>query len=264
MAVSKLIERAFNWLNANQLKDHLPFVVLVPTILGGIWQIWELKRISVGFIRFFSITQLLSDGLLILFILFFIWLFFLIGSSMVHVRNREAKEKIIDFHKRARRNVYFIFLIAVLFTVTPLFFSGEYFLLEFLVVVFSVGLTVSSIRTLLIQGGLNLFLRRLGRRGNNQLMVSLIKMLLTGSLIFSFILIVNLANKFHESYALPSNFENTKSLKKYVSRKKEIDLKHIEILYFNDRYIFIKTGYLDEILVLEISNLYSEDVLFQD
>lgn len=52
-----------------QLKDNLSVILLVPTILGGIWQLLELSSISASFIRFFSFTQLIADGLLILFVL---------------------------------------------------------------------------------------------------------------------------------------------------------------------------------------------------
>jgi len=53
------------------IKDNISIIILVPTFLGGMWQIIELASIGTPFIRFFSASQLVSDGLLILFI--FAW-----------------------------------------------------------------------------------------------------------------------------------------------------------------------------------------------
>jgi hypothetical protein len=50
----------------NNIKDNLPMIALVPTILGGIWQLYKLGSISVSMISFFSVSQLISDGIIIL------------------------------------------------------------------------------------------------------------------------------------------------------------------------------------------------------
>ena len=57
------------------IKSNLALIILVPTMLGGIWQLLELLNISPSFIRFFSVSQLIPDGLLILFILLIIYTF---------------------------------------------------------------------------------------------------------------------------------------------------------------------------------------------
>ncbi len=40
------------------IKSNLALIILVPTMLGGIWQLLELINISLSFIRFFSVSQL--------------------------------------------------------------------------------------------------------------------------------------------------------------------------------------------------------------
>lgn len=49
--------------------ENLTVILLVPTLLGGLWQLAELASIGVPYIRFFSVSQMVSDGLLMLFIL---------------------------------------------------------------------------------------------------------------------------------------------------------------------------------------------------
>lgn len=64
---------------------HLSLILLVPAILGGIWQIIELSQMSFSYIRFFSASQVLADGLLLLLMLvFFAGTFFF--TYMLHYR----------------------------------------------------------------------------------------------------------------------------------------------------------------------------------
>ena len=49
------------------LKDYLSLIAIIPLLLGGIWQIFLLASISSSYIRFFSVSQQLADGVLILF-----------------------------------------------------------------------------------------------------------------------------------------------------------------------------------------------------
>ena len=56
------------------IQDNLAIVILLPTILGGLWQLIELSLLSFSFVRFFSVTQLLPDGLIILSMLFLLYI----------------------------------------------------------------------------------------------------------------------------------------------------------------------------------------------
>lgn len=47
----------------NRIKDNLSMIVLLPTLLGGAWQLFELSSISTSFVRFFSVGQLIGDGI---------------------------------------------------------------------------------------------------------------------------------------------------------------------------------------------------------
>lgn len=56
------------------IKENLSLIVVVPAFIGGLWQSIELMSISTPYIRFFSVSQIIPDGILIL-------LFFLTASS---------------------------------------------------------------------------------------------------------------------------------------------------------------------------------------
>src|SRR5688572_10530525 len=56
-------EITYDW-----IKENISVLVLAPTIVGGLWQLLELAFIDIAYIRFFSISQLVPDGILILLI----------------------------------------------------------------------------------------------------------------------------------------------------------------------------------------------------
>ena len=59
--IFNLVKRGIRYLS-----KHLSLVLLIPALLGGIWQIIELSQMSFSYVRFFSPSQVLADGLLIL------------------------------------------------------------------------------------------------------------------------------------------------------------------------------------------------------
>lgn len=51
------------------LKDHLSLIAAIPLILGGLWQAVGLGTMSVSYLRFFSVTKLIADGIIILLVI---------------------------------------------------------------------------------------------------------------------------------------------------------------------------------------------------
>lgn len=70
------------------IKDNLSLIILVPAILGGLWQLLELASIGIPYIRFFSVSQIVSDGLLILFMAITI---FILIRLMMYGEKRESE-----------------------------------------------------------------------------------------------------------------------------------------------------------------------------
>jgi len=78
--VFNLLKQAFRYLS-----KHLSLVLLIPALLGGIWQIIELSQMSFSYVRFFSPSQVLADGLLILILLiFFVGTFFFLYNRYIN------------------------------------------------------------------------------------------------------------------------------------------------------------------------------------
>ncbi|MDC4645939.1 hypothetical protein OHV73_19020, partial [Acinetobacter baumannii] len=66
-----------------QLKENLPIILIIPTSLGGIWQLLELSNLGIPYIRFFSVTQLLPDGLVIIFMTLAL-MFFMMNPASIY------------------------------------------------------------------------------------------------------------------------------------------------------------------------------------
>ena len=77
------------------IRDNLSVFIFFPTLLGGFWQIIQLSDISLSYIRFFSLTQLIPDGLTVLIILllmsvmgiFFVYIFQKIVVDFLELKN---------------------------------------------------------------------------------------------------------------------------------------------------------------------------------
>lgn len=50
-------------------------IIIIPTLLGGIWQAIELWSLGMPYIRFFSTSQLIPDGLIIIFMIIVLYIY---------------------------------------------------------------------------------------------------------------------------------------------------------------------------------------------
>ena len=91
----------------DKIKNHLPMILLLPPILGGLWQLVELSKMSVSFIRFFSPTQLLPDGLLILFIAISFYISFKLARGY-KIRLQRKVIQVGTDKPKGKMNTYFL------------------------------------------------------------------------------------------------------------------------------------------------------------
>ncbi|MFC3901362.1 hypothetical protein SAMN05421749_10114 [Acinetobacter marinus] len=108
------------------IKENLSLIILIPTILGGIYQVLNiLTIIGLPYIRFFSISQVVPDGLMILvslcvsLLIFFIFKFYING----YFNKRNGK---IDQVFRNTLKTSLMYIIGSLIFIS-LLFVGKYF-----------------------------------------------------------------------------------------------------------------------------------------
>ena len=83
-----------------KINEYLGLFIVVPAVLGGLWQILELSYLSPSFIRFFSVTQVASDGLLVMVIVFVISVPILLLTFRVRKAENIDDKKIESENKR--------------------------------------------------------------------------------------------------------------------------------------------------------------------
>jgi hypothetical protein len=233
------------------LKDYVSVIILIPVLLGGIWQIVALSCMSFSFIRFFSGTQLVADGLLILIIIAM--------SIIVTIYYRKVAADFSEQRGLSESGLAFV-------KKYPILSMSLYFLLAiafFLLFKYTIVLSTESLPkanpfvlslikfvfiSLVIYFGLFVGWKATFQDKNK--LAGYIFAIGVVFLVFNFSLV---AIEFHKKFFLPNNLVNVKPIEK--SLKKEYKVKKVELVYFNDKYLFYRIGSTELIKIIAFDKL---------
>ncbi len=239
------------------IKDNISTFTIIPLVLGGIWQIISLSSISLSYIRFFSISQQLADGLLILTIFIFIYVAYMIGLKLV------SSKPILDDSEGWKK--YVIYQILTYGFAGALFiFGAKNFLIElyekrifnlsnlclFIITFITISICVVKVLNAAL---FPIFKKEIIPLTLNDLIeVDNYRLILVIILVIS-IFFLNVAIDFHKNYAIPNNSINVENLlTKYVNERKGLKRENVKIIYMNDKYIFVENGSKIEILKFDL------------
>jgi len=225
-------------------KENLAIIILAPTLLGGFWQTAELAYVGAPYIRFFSVSQLAADGLLMLFLLFMIGLMTVIPlRDMLQMpKPNPVKPPLRDSLQRL--SILTACLVAFYFFYLQSFFkkinpNGRLSTLEFCLMAFGIVFTFIFLRSIL-----NIFFEMIGKEKITQIVkhrwLGPIVVGICGTLFLTILSgMIRIVPWLHGSYLLPENFRNNA----YIGCKIEKNnpgKKAFHIQYFNDKYIFVE------------------------
>jgi hypothetical protein len=217
------------------LKEYLSILIIVPAFIGGIWQAIELMTIYYSYIRFFSISQIVPDGIVVImsiivfsFIIFLIYLIELIdGESKqeyaIRVNNSEK------FIKRNESTFIFIFLYISVMVFPFIFISFETPTLKDLRFL---ALMMFFITYYLNDSLAKSYYSALDKNKKYYKYCNLLLLVYYSTYIFFFSVCI------HHTFLLPRDNINIEQVKKDVANK--FPNTNQQLLYFNDKYIFIK------------------------
>jgi hypothetical protein len=204
----------------NFIKENLSLFILVPTILGGLLQIIQIFLISPALLRFFSLSQLVIDGLFV--IIYFATVIFL--PYYFAKRTMRFSKKI----SRDQRNfLMIIFYILVVFCIIiNLVYQEDFkvnplsdFLFEiFTFYIYGCGFFIDFPETNMSEE------LKFRIQGINLKMIIL---LVSYGIIFSFFAFIQISNT--------TPIDNFVVLEKKFEKDGEVKL-----LYFNDKYVFLQ------------------------
>ncbi|MGJ0362865.1 hypothetical protein NG776_02620 [Aliarcobacter cryaerophilus] len=215
-------------------KEYLSFIILIPALLGGFWQAFALITISIPYIRFFSASQVLADGLLIILICIPLYVTFILFEAIYSgIKNRNSTKnsnKILTVVSNILGlAAYFIAAYFIFFS-----FSEEitnYTYIGYLVLISNIFIFLLILLVIFT----NLFIK---------IVENVFKFYKTKKNTYSIVLIIFLLLLFHKINFMPKNLENLNNLPKG------------NIIYFNDKYIFIENN--KNILVVGFDSLLNK------
>lgn len=222
------------------IKRNINLIVILPALFGGLWQVVELARMSFSFIRFFSVGQIIPDGLLVL---LFLICFFISAIILIHFwRKLDDEDDDSDDPILPKKGsipiaiILFILFIAGLFCLVYLdnYFIeniGSLWTLIFFLPA-NITLSVLSLMALYYSAFHCKDFRIAPAVSNAILQFKFLTFLAPFTMLILFIL------KFHQTFTFPIELKNVENL---VCKMEKIDESaNIELLYSNDKYIFVR------------------------
>lgn len=225
------------------IKKNLSLLIIFPPLIGGLWQVIELSSLSISFLRFFSVSQLVADGILILIVfLFFIvsllifpiaayWLFPPSLSLKEAVENSDQNPIKKEEEKSFVDKNPFISFIGFYGFIYVLFWGMEKY-------------PVTSIKELLLYttvGSLAIYYLRIIYLRERRKTLKYKKIVYLCSIfvfITMFLYVALFCRHMHNLFLLPKDVINVERLKNNISYQHPKDT--VEILYSNDKYIFLE------------------------
>ncbi len=230
-------KKTINWIQKNPKK-----AASIPVGLGGFWQFSELISMGIPYGRYFSVPQLLADGLLILFfmgLLILASVFFTRILGLINaLKDKYDREGRSDFLQILSFAGMISALLIIMFTILLIFYRPFPSLLHIVVIFFGMFISITITTTVVYY--LEKYRKKLReKRDSRQKMTQTDKQILYG-LIVTFIPLfaLGLLIMFHSFLLLPTNFRNLDYVNCQVN-KVYPDYQH-HIRYFNDKYIFVE------------------------
>lgn len=227
----------------NLIKNNLTIITLFPTLIGAIWQIVQLATISVNMIRFFSISQFICDGLIILGFLFFA--FVLICPLLFNI----ILQKEHSYKLKEKKAFYILLLFLLLLGV--LFSFSHFNLIQYITIDRSISLIITYVAASAFIFCLNSFGIKWIR---NYVIFNITYFFLY--VILSIVITIISVNNISKNLSEINNF--TVLIDKL--EREDCYSKKPNVLYFNDKYIFIELEKKNKksILIKKIDDLFDE------
>lgn len=203
------------------VKENLTLIAVIPTLIGGLSQVFFLAKLSPNLIKFFSLTQLISDGLFVLLFLIlslFTVLPLAITNNLYFPTNEE--KKVENF------NIKLLYIIIAFLTfMIIMLINNQIFNLKTTVHFIIYLLSIYIIYTPFYYFTKDYFRKQLGKY-----------------FLINVFFIINFFFGLKSFYVFNSNYNNIQNFKNLVSEieKKECYQTTPSILYFNDKFVFIE------------------------
>lgn len=254
------------------INKNFSLLVAIPPLLGSIWQLLKLSSISISYIRFFSLSQLIPDGIIISIFIFIL----IVGIILIvylykkfEIRNggliEEKAESSVFMNKfiEVKKGNW---IIAVLLYIVSLFLfimieKINFFMYENLQTFYFLLLVLPTNLLMII-----LFPFIYFKAHNHMLLLDKSFANKMGLLAIAFLVIgyYNLLffyySEFNRKILFPNNLVNQSKIENTI--KTEFPYANVKLLYNNDKYLFYSI--IDKKMKTEKIKIVSFDKLFEN
>jgi hypothetical protein len=249
---------------SEKVKMNKSLIAIIPLVLGGFWQFLALVSIGPEYLRFYSISQQLADGFLIMFVL--ILFLFPILIFLKNCINRIFEIEAYKNNKDELRKETIRMTIGMVFFYSAFIYYFDYKFANGFLDVAKFDLLELFLGTCIILFVIYIaFCPIVGfyylTKGFNFGNFKVLKTFFTFLLIFIFFVhiipfVYGKFNSFHNRFNLPKKSINFEKLKKNIS--KDYPSKKISLIYSNDKFIFTKVDSM--ILVIKFDDLFDSNI----
>ncbi|MCK7591202.1 hypothetical protein M0G43_11500 [Subsaxibacter sp. CAU 1640] len=261
------------WLD--NVKAYTPVFLVIITLLGAIWQGLSLMSFGMPYLRFFSLSQLVPDGIILMILVPLVSFIPVLMAIIALYVFRPVVKRLDTYYKIVLPTVGISSGIYEGFNIAKRIYEGkgvfgfieskDFMVLVLsimgMVVLFSVNFEkVTVVKTKLQKVKKILFL----------ILHPFSRLTAVINLLIIVILTLNYVERFGRNNTIPKNFVNYDYFEDYMYDNYGLLVDYYHIAYFNDKYIFVKyhpdkmmphsipinENYEYSILVLEIDKLF--------
>ncbi|ALM48948.1 hypothetical protein AMR72_08640 [Flavobacterium psychrophilum] len=247
------------------VSEHITIILLIPTLLGGLWQVVSLGTTSISYIRFFSISQLLSDGIILMIWLCLWGMFIYIGYRFF--KKNDNQEKIEQSSEKTRgeriaTTIGYLGLCGgiVLFLIKLdrfMYHDLDFVKVVMIPIIIAIVITFMLFFSSALMAIFNLKAEDIHASKLLKFSTSVLSILTTLYVLYAFF---NVLSNFNKAFVLPQNIENAHNL--LESMKEEDSTCIYRIAYLNDLYVFVNVERKEDTTVQAVK-IIKTDVFFE-
>jgi len=245
------------------INNYFSLIIAAPAVLGGLWQIVSLISIDPAFIRFFSVSQILADGLYMLIVMSSFGIIIAALLALINysrkqgeISNEHSNEVIPEKAVEGRLEIGLLYIpLAILlgwciYWLTAKFFAEKIDIIDFLflpilflVIIFEFIIILTIVYNLLTK-----------KISLSKTVTKVFSIIFIAVACFYFYVVLE---KFNSSFLMSDSLLNVEN----VLNKFKIPGKpnNFEILYFNDTYIFVEFEKNHKIKIIKFEEFFNED-----
>lgn len=251
-----LNQKRFEAINLKQffsfLNENISVILFTISGLGALKQVFELVSIHLSYLKFFSVSQLVADGALVLFVIVTFSITSYIYLSVVTIGiNSEGIPANTDPEqiKLTYFQTLYTSILTIVLGVFFLYFNEKIYYIEypftFLIfnAVFVAFIIFTNKKSRKYNTNVSRFSQASESKKNNLYYLTLINSIISTLVII--IIIFQTIIVYSEVLMRPYNIDNYSNVEKQVFKDYK-DIKSYEILYFNDLYVFVEVTIYQE------------------